>query len=456
MSGSFAKTLPSGQTLSGHDPRMRLVINPGWLVKLRWAAVIGQIMTISIVGWGFGIPLAYPPLVIIIAIIAATNVAFHLWCHQMGRQPLVAQQASRVESVLGSLLLLDLCALTGLLYYSGGAGNPFILFYLVNLALSAVLLRPLWAWALTFLATAAMRMLIAFHVPFPIARDELIPTPFGELTGAQLLGLGQLVAVATAATVITYFVTRLTRDQARLEQELRVIDQRRARSEKLEALGALAGGAAHELASPLSTIAVVVKELSRRVANSPAPSELTDDLQLIREEVDRCRSILNRMAADAGDISGEGVRLVSPDELIEEILTGLRLRTRVQKSLGPGVDQVRLCVPKVALAQALRGLVQNALDASGSAGTVSLSAEIAGKRLRLECRDEGVGMPTEVLARAGEPFYTTKGVGRGMGLGVFLARSVVDRLGGSLELHSRAEQGTTATVLIPLAAETRD
>lgn len=456
MSGSFVRTLPSGQALSARDPRMRLVINPGWLVKLRWAAVIGQILTISIVGWGFGIPLAYPPLLAMIAIIAATNVAFHLWCHQMGRQPLVAQRASRVESVLGSLLLLDLCTLTGLLYFSGGAENPFVLFYLVNLALSAVLLRPLWAWTLTFLATAAMRMLIAFPVPLPVARDELIPTPFGELSGAQLLGLGQLVAVSTAATVITYFVTRLTRDQSRLEQELRTIDQRRARSEKLEALGALAGGAAHELASPLSTIAVVVKELSRRVANSPAPSELTDDLQLIREEVDRCRSILNRMAADAGDISGEGVRLVRPDELIEEILTGLRLRTRVQKSLGPGVDQVRLCVPKVALAQALRGLVQNALDASGSAGTVSLSAEIAGKRLRLECRDEGVGMPTEVLARAGEPFYTTKGVGRGMGLGLFLARSVVDRLGGSLELHSRAEQGTTATVLIPLVAETPD
>jgi two-component system sensor histidine kinase RegB len=456
MSGSFARTLPSGQALSARDPRMRLVINPGWLVKLRWAAVIGQILTISIVGWGFGIPLAYPPLLAMIAIIAATNVAFHLWCHQMGRQPLVAQRASRVESVLGSLLLLDLCTLTGLLYFSGGAENPFVLFYLVNLALSAVLLRPLWAWTLTFLATSAMGMLIALHAPFPVARDGLVATRFGVVTGVQLLGLGQLVAVATAATVITYFVTRLTRDQSRLEQELRTIDQRRARSEKLEALGALAGGAAHELASPLSTIAVVVKELSRRVANSPAPSELTDDLQLIREEVDRCRSILNRMAADAGDISGEGVRLVRPDELIEEILTGLRLRARVQKSLGPGVDQVRLCVPKVALAQALRGLVQNALDASGSAGTVSLSAEIAGKRLRLECRDEGVGMPTEVLARAGEPFYTTKGVGRGMGLGLFLARSVVDRLGGSLELHSRAEQGTTATVLIPLVAETPD
>jgi two-component system, sensor histidine kinase RegB len=455
MSGTFARTFPDGQAIPARDPRMRLVINPGWLVKLRWAAVIGQILTISIVGWGFRIPLAYTPLLVIIAIIAATNVAFHLWCHRMGRQPLVAQRASRVESVLGSLLLLDLCLLTGLLYYSGGAENPFVLFYLVNLALSAVLLRPLWAWTLTFLATAAMRMLIAVHVPFPVARDELIPTPLGELSGAQLVGLGQLVAVATAATVITYFVTRLTRDQARLEQELRTIDQRRARSEKLEALGALAGGAAHELASPLSTIAVVVKELSRRVANSPAPSELTDDLQLIREEVDRCRTILNRMAADAGEVSGEGVSLVSPDELLEEILSGLRLRSRVQKTLGPGVEQARLWIPKVALAQALRGLVQNALDASGSTGVVTLSAEIAGKRLRLVCRDQGVGMPAEVLARAGEPFYTTKGVGRGMGLGLFLARSVVDRLGGSLDLKSVAEEGTTATVQIPLATESR-
>lgn len=432
---------------------MRLVINPGWLVKLRWAAVIGQLVTIAIVRRGFGIPLPNQPLLSLIALTAITNTLFQWWCLRIGRQPLVSEPAWRVEAILGSLLLLDLGSLTGLLYFTGGVDNPFFLFYLVNLALSAVLLRPIWAWTLMVLATSWILLLIPFHYPFPVDRDAVFVTAFGTWTGPRIVQLGQPVAVTTAAVVITYFVTRLTREQARLEQELRIIDQRRARSEKLEALGALAGGAAHELASPLSTIAVVVKELDRRVNKEPAQSELHEDLRLIREEVDRCRKILDRMAAQAGEISGEAVTLCTPDEILEDILSGLRLRSRVNKLLGPGTDQVRLRMPKTALAQALRGIVQNALDASPSAQSVDLSAVVAGKKLRITCRDHGPGMPAEVLARAGEPFFTTKGVGRGMGLGLFLARSVIERLGGTLDLTSSpdpADTGTTALIDLPL------
>lgn len=446
-------TFPDAQTLPTHDPRMRLVINPGWLVKLRWAAVIGQLLTIAIVRRGFGIPLPNQPLLVLIALTAITNTLFQWWCQRIGRQPVVAEPAWRVETILGSLLLLDLGSLTGLLYFSGGVDNPFFLFYLVNLALSAVLLRPVWAWSLTVLATSGILLLIPFHYPFPVDDEALFTTSFGTWSGHNIVRLGQPVAVTTAAVVITYFVTRLTRDQARLEQELRIIDQRRARSEKLEALGALAGGAAHELASPLSTIAVVVKELSRRVNRDDASSELRDDLQLIREEVDRCRAILDRMSAQAGQVSGEGVTLCTPDEILEEILSGLRLRSRVNKTLGPGAADARLRMPKTGLAQALRGIVQNALDASPSGETVDLSAETVGKRLRIVCRDRGPGMPEEVLARAGEPFFTTKGVGRGMGLGLFLARSVIERLGGTLELASSsdpAQPGTTVTIHLPI------
>jgi two-component system sensor histidine kinase RegB len=447
-------TFPDAQTLPTHDPRMRLVINPGWLVKLRWAAVIGQLVTIAIVRRGFGISLPNQALLGLIALTAVTNTLFHYWCTRIGRQPLVSEPAWRVEAILGSLLLLDLGSLTGLLYFSGGIDNPFHLFYLVNLALSAVLLRPVWAWTLTVLATTWILLLIPFQYPFPVDDDAVFVSAFGTWTGHNIVRLAQPVAVTTAAVVITYFVTRLTREQARLEQELRIIDQRRARSEKLEALGALAGGAAHELASPLSTIAVVVKELDRRVNNDASQAGLREDLHLIREEVDRCRKILDRMAAQAGEISGEAVTLCSPDEILEDILSGLRLRARVTKTLGPGTDSAQLRMPRTGLAQALRGIVQNALDASPSGQHVELAAEIVGKRLRLVCRDHGPGMPAEVLARAGEPFFTTKGVGRGMGLGLFLARSVIERLGGTLDLSSSADPtdpGATVTIHLPLA-----
>lgn len=430
-----------------------LAVNPGWLVKLRTAAVVGQLLTIVIVAWGFQAPVAVVPLLAIILLTAFTNVIFHLWCLRIGSSTLVEHPGSRIERVLGSILLLDLLALTLLLGCSGGIDNPFSLFYLVNLALSAVLLSPKWAWTMAGLAGFGFLALLRFHLPFPLDGIERVPLPLGlgDWESATVNRMGQLTALATCATVITYFVTRVTRDQRRLESELRVIDQQRARSEKLEALGTLAGGAAHELASPLSTIAVVAKELERRVKGSEAEAALGEDLRLMRDEVARCRKILDRMSARAGQMVGEAVVSLTPRELIEEIVTGLRQHDRVTVVLSPAAETVRLAVPKTGLAQALRGIVQNGLDASNPSGTVVLTADTEAKRLRLEVRDEGPGMSPDVISRAGEPFFTTKGVGAGMGLGLFLARSVIERLGGSLELESDEGRGTLARIFLPLA-----
>ncbi len=458
MTDSVATADP--ETVSVHPPPVRelsggLSVNPGWLVKLRTAAVIGQLLTIVIVAWGFHVPVAVVPLLAIVLLTAATNVVFHVWCLRIGSSTIVEHPGSRIESVLGSILLLDLLALTLLLGCSGGIDNPFALFYLVNLALSAVLLSPGWAWTMAGLAGIGFLALLKFRLPFPLDGVDHVDLPFGwgEWESATVNRMGQLTALATCATVITYFVTRVTRDQRRLESELRVIDQRRARSEKLEALGTLAGGAAHELASPLSTIAVVAKELERRVKGSEAETALGEDLRLMRDEVARCRRILDRMSARAGQMVGEVVVTLRPRELIEEIVTGLRQQDRVRIVMAPAAEAVTLDVPKTGLAQALRGIVQNGLDASHPEGVVTVTAEIESKRLRIEIRDEGPGMPPDVMARAGEPFFTTKGVGAGMGLGLFLARSVIERLGGAFELRSEEGRGTVARVLLPLSAK---
>jgi two-component system sensor histidine kinase RegB len=230
---------------------------------------------------------------------------------------------------------------------------------------------------------------------------------------------------------------------------LRKAEAQRARSEKLEALGTLAAGAAHELATPLSTIAVVAKELEADAVRLDDAS-LSEDVRLIRSEVTRCRNILDHLSADAGHSAGEALAKVGVDALLQAVLENLPAPERIRLTVEPSARAAELTVPRYAAAQALRGLLENALEAGGAA-PVELRVARREDTLALTVRDRGAGMPPEVLARAGDPFFTTKQPGRGMGLGLFLARSVVERLGGMLELESSPGRGTTVSVTLPIA-----
>jgi two-component system sensor histidine kinase RegB len=214
-------------------------------------------------------------------------------------------------------------------------------------------------------------------------------------------------------------------------------------------LATLAAGTAHELASPLSTIAVVVKELTKHLQGADVPRTVIDDVRLIRSELDRCRTVLDSMAGAAGQAVGEEVRHVAGDVLIKEITSGLRREDRQRIVVRCDASPWVVLAPLRGLGQALRGIVQNALDASEPDGNVQIDVTTCDDRMHLVVADRGRGMSRDTLARAGEPFFTTKEPGQGMGLGLFLARSVVERLGGTLRFESVAERGTTARVELP-------
>ena len=450
-----------------------------WLVQLRWAASAGQLATIAVVCWGVDVDLPAPPLLWVVAVTAGTNVALAAWLATHPEHGPPGEPDRRVVPVLGAAMLLDLTLLTALLYFSGGPNNPFYGFYFVNLALAAALLPTRWAWACDAAAVVGFAGLLVDHVPLPNLPDAQPPlTRGGTVT---LLTAGRFVAFLTCSGTVVYFAT-LLRDRLRQrDAQVRAVEAELARAQKLEALGTLAAGAAHELSTPLGTIAVVANEVSRRIERADdagAPPALSirrktlRDVRLIRGEVNACRSILDRMSADAGEAVGEVPAEVAPAALIEEALTGLRERDRVRVEVRPPAGEATLRVPLVRLAQALRGLVQNAATAadggpvrvtvaadpaasppdrgSGESGWEPGAAGVnAAPRLRIAIRDDGPGMPPEVLARVGEPFFTTKEPGRGTGLGVFLARAVIERLGGSLTFDSAPGAGTTATVTLP-------
>jgi two-component system sensor histidine kinase RegB len=263
------------------------------------------------------------------------------------------------------------------------------------------------------------------------------------------------VAFGIAAAFIVYFVTRVTRDLAGREAELSRARAAAQRSERLASLATLAAGAAHELATPLSTIAVVAKELERLLDNSNVAASAAADARLIRSEVQRCREILAQMAEQAGENTGEGFARVAPETLLEAIVSAMpegertRVVTKVDASIGG------LHAPAATLARALRGLVKNALQASPPEATVALELRAGSGCCELHIIDQGEGMSSAVLARAGEPFFTTKPPGKGLGLGLFLARAVVEHLGGTLHVESKSGEGTEVVARLPCEAGPR-
>jgi two-component system sensor histidine kinase RegB len=256
-----------------------------------------------------------------------------------------------------------------------------------------------------------------------------------------------LVAVAVAAFVIVLIVQRVSRALARRDEELsrerRLADQRA----KLASLVTLAAGAAHELATPLSAIAIAAKELDRDLARGGASGEVRADLALIRSQVSRCKEILQQMSARAGENAGEPILELSVARWVEGALDGLPEAGRVTSDVACGDAMVR--GPVHGLERALRVLLQNAMQAGEGSGVVRLVARAAGARIAVEVHDDGPGMAPDVLARAGEPFFTTKEPGQGSGLGIYIARTLAEQLGGALELESAPGRGTTARIVLP-------
>ena len=227
-----------------------------------------------------------------------------------------------------------------------------------------------------------------------------------------------------------------------------------ARTEKLASLSSLAAGAAHELGTPLATIAVVAKELERSAGRGEGSAvdaaALTADARLVREEAERCRRIIAKMSSDAGEGQGSPPRPASLESVIEQVCASIGEPRASELRVAPSPKGAFVVAPNDALVQALANLVSNAFDACETVETraVVLAATVRDERVSFRIEDSGQGVPADALGRLGEPFFSTK-EGRGMGLGLFLARSLADRVGGKLEMESRPAGGSTFILEVP-------
>jgi two-component system sensor histidine kinase RegB len=399
--------------------------------------IAGQLIAIGGVWLGLGLELPLAPLLTIVAAEIALNVA----------GVILKRRHEPREWWLVALMASDIALFTGLLYFTGGPSNPFSFLYLVQIAMAAITVRAAWSWALTGLALLGSAALFLF--------DNPLPSGISHATYMALHLRGMWVAFGVAAGFIVYFLFRVRRALEKRDSELAESRRATARQARLASLVTLAAGAAHELSTPLATIAVAVKELERDQGRWSDP-ELLSDVRLIRSQVDRCRNILKQMASDAGQTTGENWEPFAASALVQAVLSGLSTDVQVRSEIAPTVCNLRLRLPEGALAQALRGLVKNAQEASPKGREVCIRVDATSDAVLFAVQDEGTGIAEEHLERLGEPFFTTKPTGSGMGLGVFLARAVAERLGGNLTFNSRLGRGTTALLSVPFSEAARE
>lgn len=408
-------------------------IGLAWLLKLRTASVLGVLALVLVVHFGFGMAL---PLGVLLTVLLAwflTNVAAAAHARRGGRVS---------DAAMAGLLAADAVFLTIVFYWTGGPSNPFSFFFLVHLSLAAVAVPARYAWGVAALSAGLFGLLFLDHVPLP----------HGDAHGHHDVNMhlrGMWLAFVLAAAYILTFTTRLGRAIADQAAEIADARAKAARAEKLASLATLSAGAAHELATPLSTIAVIAGELERELAVAGASDEVRDDVRVVREQVARCRSILDAMRAQAGEPGGEAPRSVPTADLVARALDGVPDVHRVTVELPPELAARPWRGFVGSAARALGGLVKNAVEASPADAVVTLRVTDADGGVRAEVVDRGSGFGPDVATRVGEPFFTTKETGRGMGLGVFLARAVAERHGGRLDLRSAPGAGTTATLVLP-------
>lgn len=400
------------------------------LVVYRYLVLAGLLIAVA-AAIVLEFPLPWAEVSAVIAVAALLNMLTSLRLRRFAR--VVSEQELYFH------LFTDVVILSALLYFTGGSTNPFVSLLLVPLTLAAASLPGRYTWAIAGAALLCYSLLMVWYIP--------LPHQHGMNFNLHILGMW--FGFVLSALLISYFAVKMNATLRERERALARAREEALRTERLLALGTLAAGAAHELGTPLATMAVLGKELEGECAALP---EAADQLRILRSQIDRCKEILARLAVSAGQspaAAGHGQAL---DQYLTHTLGkwhGERPRVGLRQEW-EGTQPAPHIIADQTLTHAITNILNNAADASED--SVECRGRWTDRELTLEVCDRGPGLSGDAESRIGEAFFTTKQPGYGMGLGLFLAKATLQRFGGDVQLFNRSDGGGACTrIVLPLA-----
>jgi two-component system sensor histidine kinase RegB len=403
------------------------------LIQLRWIAVSGQILTILFVQFVLHIELPLTAMLLVVASLLLLNLlSSYRW----------RRKSSVSDGELLRRLLLDVAALTALLYLSGGATNPFVFLYPLQVILGAILLQPRSTWTIVAVTTLCFAVLTLYFQPLRL--------PSGgaeELFGLHTFGL--LICFVLDACLLVVFMSRINRNLRSREKRLADLRQRAAEEDHIVRMGLLASGAAHELGTPLASLSVILNDWEDMPVFWQNP-ELLHEVGDMQVAVQRCKAIVSGILLSAGEARSESLAITTLAGFVDALVQDWRAkRVPPQLDYRKEFEQDLPIISDSALKQIIGNALDNAIEASPK--WVGLTVSHDGQMLTLIIRDRGPGFAPEMLAQFGKPYQSSKGRPGG-GLGLFLLVNVVRKLGGQVTAANAAEGGAVVTLRLPLTA----
>jgi two-component system sensor histidine kinase RegB len=399
---------------------------------LRWLAVLFQLSAIALAFTLLPMNISATPLLVIVACLAFFNLIVSLRLKR-------TFPVTDLEIMLH--LIIDSIALTALLYFAGGSTNPFISLLLVPVVLAAAYLRGIHVFWVLFSCAVLYTFLMTNYLPLPPVGDR-----FGGDFMVHIYGMwGTFILSALVGAILVYSLSRTGRER---DRQLAGMQQRLLRNEHIVSVGAMAAGTAHELNTPLSTIAMLAEEIELQAGND---EQLHEDAREIGLQVNHCKVRLQRLQQAAEMARGNGGKQMPLDEALMSIIRAWSaLRSEIELTKSFRLDEAPLIYEKHALSLILMNLLNNAADASldNNSSHINISARTDGVDLHVVIEDDGKGLSKEQSTLAGNVSFSTKQ--EGLGLGLILSNATLEQLRGELRMERLQQGGMATRIRIPL------
>jgi two-component system, sensor histidine kinase RegB len=429
--------------------------NLKWLYILRNLMLFVVTFTVFIAINGLGINL--PQNQLWLAIFAISILNLYTWLRLR-----TAEEVTEHE--IFSQICMDVLALAYLLYLTGGASNPIIWVFLLPLIVTAIMLPQAYAWNMVIITSCVYTVLIAYNVPLPAIEPHMMHPAMSDLTPEMSLQMhllndrryfnlhvfGMWFGFVFSAGLVAFFVVELSNTLKERERTLAEARESALRDERVVSLGTLAASAAHDMGTPLGTIAILAHEMAEELPEHRFP-DLNQKLMIVQQQIERCKQILSVMSASAGEMRAESGKVMLVSEYIDEVLNLWRTHkaaTKLKLFISHDVDMSARIIAERTVTHSVINILNNAAEATSADAGIEFHVEWDRWALNLKIRDFGPGLPAEFIDFAGhQPVKSNK---QGMGVGLFLTYTTIKRIGGKIQFSNLESGGACVEISLPL------